>query len=118
MRMRVTRVGLAVTLAAVTALVGLTGPHWVVRSVLRDVSRIVTAPAHAAETVGLPGAAGVGNAHDRAAAADAALVPAVLLSFTAAVWVLMVGAPRRGSRAVAAGGSRAPPRTVVVRNPS
>lgn len=109
MRTRVLRIGLALTLAAIAA--GVTGPHWLTRGVFRDVTRVAVAPAQAATAVGLPGSAGVGNAHDRAAAADAYLAPAVLLSFALAMWWLVVYAAARGSaRTVRASGARGPPR--------
>ena len=108
MRMRALRIGLALTLAAVAA--GVTGPHWLTRGVFRDVARVAVAPAQAAAAVGLPGSAGVGNAHDRAAAADAALAPAVLLPLAVALWLLLPVAARNTSRVVRASGARGPPR--------
>jgi hypothetical protein len=116
MRTRVVRIGIALTLSAVAA--GVTGPHWLTRGVLRDVTRVAVAPAQAAATVGLPGPAGVGNAHDRAAAADSMPAPAVLLPFAVALWLLAVGTPRRSSRPVRSSGARGPPRSAEVTRPS
>lgn len=108
MRTRVVRIGIALTLAAVAA--GVTGPHWLTRGVFRDVTRVAVAPAQAAATVGLPGSAGVGNAHDRATAADVLLAPAALLSLAVALWVVLPGTLRRSGRTVRASGARGPPR--------
>lgn len=109
MRMRATRISLALALTAVLAAAGAVGPVAGLRAAIRDMSRPAVATAHAAAAAGLSGPHGVISAHPRAPAVDAALVPAALLTVPLLAWVALRRRPVRGLVVSARAHARAPP---------
>lgn len=89
MRIRATRLLLALAMAAGLATAGASGATNGPHVVLPDLPRTAVAQAHAAAAAGLSGLSGVANAHKRAPAVDAVLVPAALLATGVLAWAFL-----------------------------